>query len=273
MMAAPSKTYNAAADLLERNLAAHRAAKIAYVDERGRYTYAELAERVSRCANALLDSGLERGQRLALCLLDTIDFPTCFLGAVKAGIIPIPLSTLSTAADFAAILKDSRPHAAIVSSDIKPVFDHAAALAQWNGRTYISEGDFSNNTLHAKMVASADAPTAETTPDDVCFWLYSSGSTGKPKGVIHRHDSLLQTAELYGQGVLGIKEQDVIFSAPKLFFAYGLGNALTFPLSVGATTILFSGRLTPAVVSAILREHRPTIFFGVPTLFNALLAS
>src|SRR5580765_7232758 len=154
MMAAPSKTYNAAADLLERNLAAHRAAKIAYVDERGRYTYAELAERVSRCANALLDSGLERGQRVALCLLDTIDFPTCFLGAIKAGIVPIPLSTRSTATDFAAILADSLPQAAIVSYEVMPVFEEAAAMARWNGKTFVSGGEEKDNALSARIAAA-----------------------------------------------------------------------------------------------------------------------
>src|SRR5262249_21770779 len=126
----------------------------------------------------------------------------------------------------------------------------------------------------ARMAAaSPEAPTAATGPEDVCFWLYSSGSTGKPKGVVHRQGSLIRTAELYGQGVLGMTEHDVVFSAARWFFAHGLGHALTFPLSVGATAILHSGRPTPAAVNAVLRERRPTLFFGVPTLFNALLAS
>jgi benzoate-CoA ligase len=271
---APPRAYNAAADLIERNLVGRRAARVAYVDEGGKYTYAELAARVGRCASALEQDGLQPGQRVVLALLDTIDFPTCFLGAVKAGIVPIPLSTLSTAADFAAVLGDSLPQAAIVSQEVMPVFGEAAGSARWHGNIYVPGGEGSPNVWPTWMAAaSPDARTAATGPEDVCFWLYSSGSTGKPKGVVHRQRSLMQTAELYGRGVLGISEQDVVFSAAKLFFAYGLGNALTFPLSVGAMAILCSGRPTPAVVSAILREHRPTIFFGVPTLFNALLAS
>jgi benzoate-CoA ligase len=274
MTSAPPKVYNAAADLIERNLVAHRAARVAYIDQGGKYTYAELAKRVGRCANALRQAGLEPGHRVVLGLLDTIAFPTCFLGAIKAGIVPIPLSTLSTATDFAAILGDSLPQAAIVSQEIMPVFEEGARLARWEGNVHVSASQDNDHAWSARLAAaSTDALIAATGPEDVCFWLYSSGSTGKPKGLVHRQSSLLQTAELYGQGVLGITEQDVVFSAAKLFFAYGLGNALTFPLSVGATAILCPGRPTPAVVNAMLREHRPTIFFGVPTLFSALLTS
>src|SRR5262245_23711168 len=224
MPPAPSNAYNAAADLIDRNLVARRAAKLAYIDDGGKYTYAELAERVGRCANALRMAGLEQGDRVVLGLLDTIDFPTCFLGAIKAGIVPIPLSTLSTATDFAAILGDSLPQAAIVSKEVMPVFEEAARSARWDGNVYVSGGEGGGNAWSAQMAAaSPDTQTAATGPDDVCFWLYSSGSTGKPKGVLHRQSSLMQTAELYGQGVLGITEQDVVFSAAKLFFAYGLG--------------------------------------------------
>jgi benzoate-CoA ligase len=272
MSSAPSKAYNAAVDLIERNLAAGRAAKVAYIDDRGMYSYSELADRALRCVSAFRHAGLEPGDRVILALLDTIDFPSCFLGAIRAGIVPIPLNTRCTGADFAAILGDSPPRACIVAQEILPVFEEATRLAHWGGDIHVVGGDSSPPSAWM-ATGSPDSQAAVTRADDVCFWLYSSGSTGNPKGVIHRHGSLIQTAELYGQGVLGITEHDVVFSAAKLFFAYGLGNALTFPLSVGAAAILCSGRPTPARVNAILREQRPTIFFGVPTLYSALLAS
>src|SRR5262245_12129967 len=266
--------YNAAADMIERNLSSGRQAKVAFIDDGGSFTYADLAKWVGRCANALRDLGLLPEQRVVLCLLDTIDFPTCFLGAIKAGIVPIPLNTMSTARDFAHVLADSRPRAAIVSAALMPVFVEGVGLAEWRGRIIVSGSAGAYPALATLLTAAdADAETAATHPDDVCFWLYSSGSTGKPKGVLHLQTSLIQTAELYAQGVLGITAQDTVYSAAKLYFAYGLGNALSFPMSVGATSILLASRPTPAAVNAILRERMPTIFFGVPTLFNALLAS
>src|SRR5262245_13531610 len=173
MSPAQPKAYNAAADLIERNLVPGRAARVAYIDERGKYTYAELAERVGRCANAMRQAGLKRGQRVVLALLDAIDFPTCFLGAIQAEIIPIPVSTLSTATDFAAILADSLPQAAIVSPEIMPVFTEAAKLARWNRTIYVSAGLGNDNASPARMAAAApDAQTAATGPHDVCVWLY-----------------------------------------------------------------------------------------------------
>ncbi len=267
----PPALYNAAADLMERNVRGGRGGRTAVIDDCGRYTYLELAERVHRCANALRGLGIEAEQRIALCLTDTIDFPACFLGAIEAGIVPIPLNTLLTAADYAFILADARPRAAIVQGSRMPEFTEAARLADWRGRILAAGdgGDLSN--LLGKAAPTADA--APTRAGDTCFWLYSSGSTGDPKGVVHRHASLMQSAELFAQRVLGLTEADLVFSAAKLFFAYGLGNALTFPMAVGAASILFAGRPVPDQVNAILRERRPTIFCGVPTLFNSLLAS
>ena len=266
----PPELFNAAADLIDRNLKSGRGGKIAFVDDHASYSYADVAERVHRCANALRSLGIEAEQRIVLCLLDTIDFPCCFLGAIEAGIVPIPLNTLLTAEDDAFILADARPKAAIVSHAREAVFQEAARLAEWSGRIIIAEEP--DSELSGLLAgASTAARIAPTRPDDVCFWLYSSGSTGKPKGVVHRHSSLAQTAELFGQSVLGLRENDIVYSAAKLFFAYGLGNALSFPMSVGATSILFAGRPTPEAVNAVLRERRPTMFCGVPTLFNALL--
>jgi benzoate-CoA ligase len=266
--------YNAAADLIDRNLAV-RPTKIAYIDDRSSYSFAELGERVNRCANALIGLGLMPETRVLVCLLDTIDFPVVFLGAVKAGLVPIAVNTLLTGSDFDFMLHDSRAQALIVSAALRaafePIIDHQPFLKH----TIVSGGDGSRGVRLADLIAHAtpDFTTAPTRPDDPCFWLYSSGSTGTPKGVVHVQTSMIRTAELYAQPILGIEENDLVFSAAKLFFAYGLGNALTFPLSVGATTVLLSERPTPSSVSRILREYRPTIFYGVPTLYSGLLAS
>jgi benzoate-CoA ligase len=270
------RDYNAAADLIERNLNAGRGDKIAFIDDRGSYTYRALAERVDRAANALRKLGLEPEQRVLLCLLDTIDFPTIFLGAIKAGIVPIPVNTLLTAADYDFMLRDSRARALVVSTALlerlKPILSSQPALRHVivSGETQPSAG-LSLATLLAE--AEPKAETAPTTCDDVCFWLYTSGSTGAPKGAVHLQSHLILTAELYAQRVLGIAESDVVYSAAKLFFAYGLGNALTFPMSVGATSVLFADRPTPAAVAKILVERKPSIFCGVPTLYAAMLAS
>jgi benzoate-CoA ligase len=265
--------YNAAEDLIERNLKSGRGKKIAYIDEAGNYSYCELAERVDRCANALLTEGIRPGNRIVVCLLDTIDFPACFLGAIKAGIVPIPINTLFQAADYAYILRDSEPKALVISESLLSRLMEAIRICDWRGRVIVSGRDPSEYPELSKLMEtnSGRAQTASTRADDTCFLLYSSGSTGEPKGAVHRQSSLARTAELFGQAVLGITENDVVYSAAKLFFAYGLGNALSFPLAVGATAILHSGRAHPKVVCEMLRKHKPTIFCGVPTLFSSLL--
>jgi benzoate-CoA ligase len=270
------RDYNAAVDLIERNLKAGRGGKIAVIDDRGRYSYEELAERVDRAANALRGLGLEPEQRVLLCLLDTIDFPTMFLGAIKAGIVPIAVNTLLTTADYDFMLRDSRARALVVSDALYERF--APILAEQPALKHvIVSGGASAPGRHAlEALLAAAAPKAEpaaTTADDHCFWLYSSGSTGTPKGTVHLQSHLILTAELYAMPILGIGETDLVFSAAKLFFAYGLGNALTFPLAVGATALLMAERPTPAAVARRLKEHCPSIFYGVPTLYAAMLAS
>jgi benzoate-CoA ligase len=276
MLRSGTAVYNAAVDLIERNLPT-RADKPAFIDERTTLTYAELAGRADRFGNALLALGVVPEQRVALGLLDTVDFPPAFLGAIKVGIIPIPLNTLFSAVDYAYILADSRAAVAVVSAELLPHFEEAARLAGWPGRFIVSDPagvgpDHAHLRLDTLLAAAKPlADAAATSPDDVCFWLYSSGSTGRPKGTVHVQTSLIRTAELFAHGVLGMREDDVVFSAAKLFFAYGLGNALTFPMSVGATSVLLAGRAAPDVVSAILRAHRPTIFCGAPTGFAGML--
>jgi benzoate-CoA ligase len=269
------REYNAAHDLIERNLAAGRADKVAYIDDAGRYTYGELAQRVNRAANALSGLGLEMESRIMLCHLDAIEFPSVFLGAIKAGIVPIATNTLLTTADYKFMLEDSRARGLVVSEQLLPAFAPLFGSLPFLKHIIVSGRD-GRGHLHLQALTTAagtEFTTAPTTRDDVCFWAYSSGSTGTPKGTLHIHSSLIQTAALYARPILGMREDDVVFSAAKLFFAYGLGNALTFPLAVGATAVLMAERPTPASVFKRLKEHRPTIFCGVPTLFGAVLAS
>ena len=278
------RDYNAAVDLVERNLVAGRGERIAFIDDANRYTYRELSERINRCANAWRRLGMRMEDRVVLLLHDGIDFPVAFLGAIKAGVVPIPCNTLLTAAEYEYLLADSRARAVVVSAPLLPrVEPLKAALPQLE---HLIVSGSSDAQLHTQAQLgtelrfddwisgeSNDARAAATTADDVCFWLYSSGSTGSPKGAVHLHSDLIHTAELYARPILGIAQNDVVFSAAKLFFAYGLGNALTFPLAVGATALLMAERPTPAAVFKRLTEHRPTIFCGVPTLYAALLAS
>jgi benzoate-CoA ligase len=267
--------YNAAHDLIERNLEAGRAGKAAYVDDSGACTYGELAERVNRWANAITGLGLRMDERVLLCLLDTIDFPTAFLGSIKAGVVPIAANTLLTANDYEFMLKDSRARALVVSEALLPVFAPLLGRFPTLRHVIVSGKSPGSHLALSDLLAksSASFEPAATTADDACFWLYSSGSTGLPKGTVHVHSSMILTAELYGRGVLGIEESDVVLSAAKLFFAYGLGNALSFPMSVGATTVLMAERAAPPAVFARLRKHQPTIFYGVPTLYAAMLAN
>jgi benzoate-CoA ligase len=261
------RTYNAASDLIDRNLTAHPQ-RIAFIDDRGSYTYAELASRVDRFAGALAALGVRREQRVLLAMLDTIDFPTAFLGAIKFGAVPVPTNTLFPPADLAYLIDDSRACVIVASPELSANVRSAIELAGWRG-TFVGEDPTMASLLRDAEPLRDPAPTH---PDEPCFWLYSSGSTGPPKGAVHIQTSMIQTAELFAQGVLAMDASDVAFSAAKLFFAYGLGNSLSFPMSVGATTVLRAGRVTPDLVFSTLRESGATIFCGVPTLFGALLA-
>jgi benzoate-CoA ligase family protein len=269
------RSYNFAADILERNLKAGRAGKPVYIDPRGNWTYAQLADRVNRFAAVLRKLEIRREERILLALLDTIDWPTAFLGAIKAGVIPIPVNTLMTEEDYRFMLADSRARLLVVS---EPLFGKFADLigAKGNLTAVVVSGENAHGQLRFEdllKAAPAESYTAPTSRDDMCFWLYTSGSTGRPKGAVHVHSSLRLTSDLYGQGVLGLKETDLCYSVAKLFFAYGLGNAMTFPMAAGATTILSPERPTPESVAAILRAHPVSVFYAVPTFYAALLAS
>ena len=266
------RSYNAAVDLLDRHVMEGRGDRIAVIDDEGRYTYRELAARADRAAGALKAMGVQPEQRVALAMLDGVDFPATFLGAIKLGAVPIPLNTMLTAADYTYMLRDSRARALIASATLYEKLKPAIVACPGIATALIGA---SEDALSWRVLVEEAEPithAAETTPDDVAFWLYSSGSTGKPKGAMHLHGSLMWTAALYALPVLGIRPDDVVYSAAKLFFAYGLGNALTFPFAVGATAVLCAERSAPATVLRVMKEHRPTIFCGVPTLFAQMLA-
>ena len=270
------REYNAAADIVDRHLGTDRAGHTAVIDEAGAYPYTEFAERINRAGNALRDLGVRMETRVAVCLLDSVDFPAVFLGAIKLGAVPIPLNTLLTAADYDYMLRDSRAHTLVVSEALYPAFAPILAAQPWLREVVVAGGGDAPPGTHrlADRMAAAgpELDPAPTTSDDVAFWLYTSGTTGAPKGAMHLHRHLVHTVAGYGLGVLGVRPDDVIFSAAKLFFAYGLGNALTVPLYLGATAVLYPGRPTPDAVMAVLHEHQPTLFFGVPTLYGNLLA-
>jgi benzoate-CoA ligase family protein len=269
------RDYNFAADILGRNLSAGRANKPAFIDPRGSWTYGQLADRVERFGQALRALGIRREERILLCMTDTIDWPTAFLGALKAGVVVIPVNTLLTEDDYRFILTDSRARALFVSDVLYPKFANSIAGCPDLAHVVVSGDNAHGHQRFEDLISAASGPafTAATTRDDVAFWLYTSGSTGKPKGAVHVHASLRLTNDLYAAPVLGLKESDLVYSVAKLFFAYGLGNALTFPMSVGATAVLLPDRPTPDGVSALLRQHPVTVFYGVPTFYAAFLAS
>jgi benzoate-CoA ligase len=270
-------SFNFAQHLIELN--AGRAAKTAYTDDHGALSYGELAERVKRMAGALLSAGLRREDRVLLLMHDNNDWPVSFLGALYAGLVPVAVNTLLTTDDYAFMLQHSRAQAALVSNALLPTLMAAMAEGEHEvGSTFVSQAEGalpSGGQSISDALARSEplARAAATTPDDPGFWLYSSGSTGKPKGTVHTHGNLYWTAELYGKPILGLTERDVCFSAAKLFFAYGLGNALSFPLSVGASVVLMAERPTPDAVFKRWTQQRPTVFFGAPTGFAGMLAS
>jgi benzoate-CoA ligase len=270
------QTFNAAADLLDGQLP-DRADHPAFIDEYCSLSYGELSARVDRAATAFTRLGIHPEQRILLAMVDTVDFPVAFLGAIKAGLVPIPMNTLFPLEDYSYILADSRGKALVVSIELLPRLCEAAADAHWTGTIVVSDPTGTNDigtALRFSDFVNGAEPMREAYPtraDDPCFWLYSSGSTGRPKGAVHIQTSMRQTAELFAKEVLGFSERDVVFSVAKLFFAYGLGNALSFPLAAGATSILYSGRVTPDVACEMIVKQSPTIFCGVPTLFNACL--
>ena len=256
-----------------------RAHRTAYIDDHRSMTYGELEDRARRLAAALRAAGVRREERVLMLMLDTCDLPVCFLGCLYAGVVPVPVNTLLTVAEYAFMLAHSRAQAVLVSGALLPALSAAMDSAPHEVGTVLVSQPPAVLPAQARDMqdvldrSSPMAAPAATAADEPGFWLYSSGSTGRPKGAVHTHANLWWTAELYGKAVLGLTDEDICFSAAKLYFAYGLGNALTFPLSVGATVLLMAERPTPDAVFRRWVEHRPTVFFGAPTGYAGMLAS
>src|SRR5919197_370270 len=268
------RIYNFARDIFERNDS--RRERVAYIDQRGSWTYQQLRQRAEAFAQVLESSQVRPEERVLMCLLDSIDWPTVFLGTLHGGRVAIPVNTLMTEDDYRYMLEDSRARVLVVSQELYPKFANLIG-AVYELKVIVSgQNPHGHQLLEDLLKSVADnlpyrGPT--TTRDDIAFWLYTSGSTGKPKAAVHVHADLRLTNDLYAAPILGLTENDVCFSVAKLFFAYGLGNAMKFPLSVGATTVLLPDRPTPDAVALILKKYKVTVFFAVPTFYAAFLAS
>ncbi len=269
--------FNAATHFVDRVVASGRGPHVAIEYGDKQISYDDVLTNVNRCGSALRKLGIRPEERVLLLLLDCPEFVYSFFGAIKIGTVPIPLNTMWKAKDYRHVIRDSRAAALIVSEELLPVIDALEADDRRGLRHTIVAGGGGTthpHTLFSLLLARGDETCGaeRTSRDAPAFWLYSSGSTGAPKGCVHLQHDMVVCAELFGKGILGIRETDRCYSVAKLFFAYGLGNALYFPFSVGATTILWPGAPTPANVFPVIEKHRPTMFFSVPTGYAMLMA-
>src|SRR5215471_11416169 len=266
-----SPRFNVAVPFIDRHLIETRGAKAAIRTIRGDVSYAQLAAKVNRCSGALTRLGLRPGERMLMAVKDCPDFFYLFWGAIKAGIVPVPLNTMLRHSSYAFMVDDSHAAAVAYSPEFAGEVEAGIAGAADAPRHVLrTEGDATSlTTLLPQCEPEFEAVAA--TPDDDCFWLYSSGSTGQPKGAVHRHRDMVVTSQHFGVETLGVTPDDVCYSEAKLFFAYGLGNNMTFPLWVGATAVLNEERPGPASSFPLIERFRPTAYFSVPTLYAAYL--
>lgn len=264
---------NAAVYFVDRHANGPLAAKTAFIEGSNSITYGKLGEETGKMAALYEKHGLRAEDRALMLMLDCIEFPVIFWGSLKCGVVAIPVNTLLSADLYDAIIADCRPRALFVSSELLEVTRPAIEKSPHLKSVFVIGGsDHGYLDFESEIADCETRPAIDVSPDECAFWLCSSGSTGMPKGVRHVHSSLKATSDTYGAKVLGIRQDDVVYSAAKLFFAYGLGNGMSFPMAVGATTVLLRGRPAPDTVLALMAEHKPTIFYGVPTLYAAMLA-
>ncbi len=266
--------FNVATHFVDRHIAEERGDSIAFYCEDRTLTYRQVQELVDRTGNVLRDLGVEMEQRVLMLCLDAPEFIGTFWGAIKIGAVPIPVNTMLRAADYLYFLEDSRARIAVISAPLLAEVGSVLGQATYLRHVLVARGNPGPYLSYDDRVANASTAleAAPTSRDDAAFWLYSSGSTGFPKGAIHRHHDMVVCTETYATQVLGMRETDRVFSAAKLFFAYGLGNAGYFPMGVGAESVLYPHRSTPEAVFEVITRHHPTLFFGVPTLYAGMLA-
>jgi len=271
------QNQNAALYFVDRHRKGVPGSKLAFIesgDSGRRLSYRDLADQSDQVSGLLARHDIRREDRALMLVHDIIEFPTIFWGAIKAGVIPVPLNTMLTGDAYGPIIADCRPSAVFISAQLLPMIEPLLATsADIRAVFVIGDNHTNHHDFQAELDQNTPAAPIHATADECAFWLYSSGSTGAPKGVRHVHSSLQATSDTYGAQVLGITAQDTIFSAAKMFFAYGLGNAMSFPMAVGATTILLADRPSLDAVFSIFTYNKPTIFGGVPTLFAAMLAA
>ena len=270
---ASERSYNAAADFLDRNVTEGRGDKLAYIDDRRRLTYGELLDAAARVGPMLARLGVERENRVALVVLDCVEFPILFWGALRAGIVPVLLNTRLTADQYHYLLNDCRAKVALASTPLMPtVVEASRGVATLRSLLQVGTGATGLPSLERLLEAEAPAPPADTCADEVAYWLYSSGTTGNPKGVMHVQTTPRFATQCCAVGRIGLRESDVVFSAAKMFFSYGLGNSVLCSPGVGATAVLHPGPPTPQSVFEVMRLHQPTVFYAVPTLYASILA-
>ena len=261
-----SPVFNVAVPYVDRHLEEGRGDKVAIrtVDEE--VTFAELAGSVNRCGNVLKDLGIAAGDRVLMVVKDSPEFIALFFGAVKAGLVPVPVNTMLRAPDYAYMIEDSGCAVLVYSPEFAATVEAGlAAAGHTPAQVLRTHGE--GSLLERAAAASAVLAPAPAAADDDCFWLYSSGSTGNPKGVVHGHTAMLYTSQRGAAETIGIGENDVCFSASKLFHSYGFGNAMCFPLWLGCTAALSDRRVSPEMTFEVIEQLRPTVFCGVPTLF------
>ena len=275
MATTSADVFNAAAYFIDRHIDEGRANAIAIECEDQRVSYATLFERVNQTGSALRDLGVRREERILLLMLDGPAMVFAFFGAIKIGAVPIPTNTLWTALDYEFLLRDSGAAVVVVSAALHSRIADVVPRCPWVRHVVVAGGPSDERTIDFDTLIARASPELAPEPtnrDSPAFWLYSSGSTGRPKACVHLQRDMTVCAEAYARGVLGIEATDRCFSVAKLFFAYGLGNAMYFPLAVGATSILWPGPVTPPVVYDLIERYRPTLFFSVPTHYAMLLA-